>query len=74
MKDDNQMQNPLKQSNLQFNLPDFPAIKPEHVLPALNELLQTYQEGIESWLEQGQGSGWRMVEQEVVPDLRRKFS
>jgi oligopeptidase A len=65
MKDDNQMQNPLKQSNLQYHLPDFPAIRPEHVMPALNELLATYQQGMESWLQRGGEPDWAMVEQEI---------
>ena len=60
------MQNPLKQSNLQFHLPDFPAIKPEHVMPALTELLRNYQEGLERWMEQGGDAGWAMVEQEIA--------
>jgi oligopeptidase A len=60
------MKNPLKQSDREFRLPDFPAIEPKHVMPALTELLQEYQDGIEQWLKQGGESGWRMVEQEIA--------
>ena len=39
--------NPLRHGGRVFHLPDFPAIRPEHVMPALEELLQAYREGVE---------------------------
>jgi oligopeptidase A len=76
MKDNNQMQNPLNQSDRQFRLPDFPAIQPQHVLPALKGLLQEYHDGIEDWLEKGGESGWHMIEQEIAwaDELNRAWS
>jgi len=76
MKDIKQMQNPLKQSNQPFRLPDFPAIEPDHVMPAITELLQDYQDGISQWLDKGGESGWSMVEQEIAwaDELARAWS
>jgi len=70
------MQNPLKNSERKYRLPDFTAIEPKHVMPALTELLQEYQGGIEDWLKLGGKSGWHMVEQEIAwaDDLNRAWS
>jgi oligopeptidase A len=76
MKVDNQMQNPLNQSGQPFRLPDFPAIEPDHVMPALTALLQDYHDGIKQWLAEGGESGWSMVEQEIAwaDELNRAWS
>lgn len=66
MKVDSQMQNPLKNTGPSSRLPDFPAIRPEHVMPALKTILQEYHEGIARWLEAGGEAGWPMVEAEVA--------
>jgi oligopeptidase A len=70
------MQNPLKESRNANRLPDFPSIRPEHVLPALEDLLEKYQGGIEAALSNGSGAGWSMVESEVewADDLSRSWS
>ncbi|MEE8339169.1 MAG: hypothetical protein V3R56_03425 [Xanthomonadales bacterium] len=44
------MRNPLRHSSQAFHLPDFPAIRPEHVVPAIDELLTRYRNGVEKWL------------------------
>jgi len=65
MQGDSHMRNPLRHSSRAFNLPDFPAIKPEHVMPAIEELLRTYRCGIDRWLENGSEPDWSLVESEV---------
>jgi oligopeptidase A len=59
------MQNPLSQPVHSLGLPDFPAIEPGHVMPALEELLAEYEQGMENWLEAGATADWSMVETEV---------
>ena len=69
------MRNPLHQSSQPFRLPDFPAIRPAHVLPALENLLESYRSGVEDWLKSGSQPGWAMVEAELAwaDDLSRAF-
>jgi oligopeptidase A len=76
MKDDSEMQNPLNQRGAANRLPDFPSIRPEHVMPALEELLRDYQSSIEDWLGAGGATGWPMVESEAAraDDLSRAWS
>jgi len=76
MKDDFEMQNPLLQTGPSNRLPDFRAIRPKHVLPALEVLLGEYQRGIEALLENGGGKGWPMVESEAAwaDELNRAWS
>ena len=59
------MQNPLSHSSRAFLLPDFPAIRPDHVVPALNQLLETYRSGVNRYLESGSQPDWSMVESEL---------
>ncbi len=59
------MQNPLSHSKQAFHLPDFPAIRPKHVMPAIDELLTSYRDGIESLLGSGIPPSWDMVEAEL---------
>ena len=76
MKDDFEMQNPLKQSMPANRLPDFSAIKPKDVLPALEDLLQVYHRGIENQLGSGRKGGWSLVESEAAwaDELSRAWS
>lgn len=59
------MPNPLLVSDRPHHLPDFPAILPEHVLPALDTLIGAYQQGMESRLEADPEPDWSLVESEV---------
>jgi oligopeptidase A len=59
------MQNPLLDPRQPYGLPAFQAIEPEHVLPALDQLLQAYCQGIELALG-GADPGWPLVEAEVA--------
>jgi oligopeptidase A len=59
------MQNPLLDSDRPYRLPDFNAIEPRHVVPALQELLQRYRDGVEQWNRPDVRPDWSMVEQEV---------
>jgi oligopeptidase A len=59
------MRNPLSQNKLAFHLPDFPAIRPEHIVPAIDELLISYRNGVEKWLGSGNKPDWAMVEAEL---------
>ncbi len=59
------MRNPLSQSSQAFHLPDFPAIRPQHVVPAIDELLTAYQDGVEKWLGSENPPAWDMVEAEL---------
>jgi oligopeptidase A len=70
------MQNPLLQTGRAFRLPDFPAIRPEHVLPALDQLLQDYHRGVECLLESSGDADWSMVESECAwaDELSRAWS
>lgn len=70
------MQNPLYQSTRAFHLPDFPAIRPCHVVPALDQLLETYRNGVKRWLDSGSQPNWSMVEAELewADDLSRAWS
>jgi oligopeptidase A len=76
MKDNFDTQNPLKQQLAAGRLPNFPAIRPQHVMPALEELLQKYQQGIEARLENGSPPDWSLVEAEVewADELERAWS
>jgi oligopeptidase A len=66
MEEDSAMQNPLRHPLPPFRLPDFPSIGPQHVMPALDELLTEYHRGVEQWLESGGRADWSMVESEVA--------
>ena len=59
------MPNPLLDSTRDYRLPDFQSVTPEHVLPALSQLLQQYRDGIDQWGAADASIGWNMVEQEV---------
>jgi oligopeptidase A len=65
MQGDTVMRNPLCARDLPFNLPDFPAIRPEHVLPALDQLLETYRQGVEEHVAACDGPDWSIVEKEI---------
>jgi len=60
------MRNPLIDKQQPFHLPDFPAIEPVHVMPALEELLQTYHAGVDNWLANGAETDWAVVEAEIA--------
>jgi oligopeptidase A len=76
MKDEFEMQNPLLQTEVSNRLPDFREIRPTHVVSALEELLQTYQRGIETLLDSGDSMGWPLVESEAAwaDELNRAWS
>jgi oligopeptidase A len=57
--------NPLRHGGRAFHLPDFPAIRPEHVMPALEELLQQYRDGVEQLITASERPDWSIVEAEV---------
>jgi oligopeptidase A len=57
--------NPLRHVGRAFHLPDFPAIRPEHVIPALEALLQQYRDGVEQWIATREKPDWSIVEAEV---------
>ena len=59
------MANPLLEAGQAGSLPDFPAIEPGHVNPALEELLEQYQQGMESALDTGRAVDWQWVEAEI---------
>ena len=59
------MRNPLRHTRQAFHLPDFPAINPEHVVPAIDELLVSYRKGVEKWLGSDCPTDWAMVEAEL---------
>jgi len=59
------MRNPLCESDQAFHLPDFPAIRPEHVIPALDRLLENYRRGVEEQLATSGEPDWSMVEKEI---------
>ena len=58
------MTNPLRPPRDAAALPAFGAIRPEHVMPALTELLDEYHRGVEERLAAG-ASGWALLEAEV---------
>jgi len=60
------MRNPLIENQQPFNLPDFPSIRPGHVMPALEELLETYHAGVEDWLGNESPTDWTIVETEIA--------
>jgi oligopeptidase A len=59
------MPNPLRNTSQAFDLPDFHAIRPEHVVPAIDDLLAAYRSGVENWLDSGRQVDWSMVEAEL---------
>jgi len=59
------MRNPLLHSSQAFHLPDFPTIRPEHAVPAIDELLISYRNGVEKWLGSRSRPDWAMVEAEL---------
>ena len=68
--------NPLRHDNGASRLPDFTAIRPKHVVPALEELLRAYREGIEREIVGREKPDWSIVEAEVAwaDDLARAWS
>jgi oligopeptidase A len=70
------LRNPLRHDNGAPELPDFPSIRPEHVVPALDELLAAYREGIEREISGREQPDWSIVEAEVnwADDLARAWS
>lgn len=59
------MRNPLVDNPRLHRLPDFPAIRPEHIVPALDRLLQTYRTGVEQQIANLKEPHWSIVEAEV---------
>jgi oligopeptidase A len=59
------MENPLTRGAKQNRLPDFTAIDPAHVMPAIEQLLAEYREGVERQLETAPEQGWELVEAET---------
>jgi len=59
------MQNPLCGGDRPFQSPDFPAILPEHVIPALEELLESYRQGVEQHIAACARPDWSVVEKEI---------
>lgn len=57
------MPNPLSVPGAAHGLPDFPAISPKHVMPALEQLLADYRSGMETAL--AHNAGWELVESEI---------
>jgi oligopeptidase A len=70
------MRNSLLQTDQAHRLPDFPAIEPDHVMPALDKLLENYRKGVEKWMASGLEPDWEMVEAEMVwaDELNRAWS
>ncbi len=64
MQGDTLTRNPLYHATGAFHLPDFPAIEPAHVLPALDARLAEYREGIEQRTA-GAVPGWSIVADEI---------
>ena len=46
-------------------LPDFAAIKAEHIVPALQGLVGDYQAGVEQWIDSKAPGDWSFVEAEI---------
>ena len=59
------MQNPLLDSSQPYRLPDFNSVEPHHVIPALQELLQIYRDGVEKWADSDVLPDWSLVEDEI---------
>ena len=59
------VRNPLADSGQAFYLPDFPAIRPEHVIPALDRLLETYRQGVDEQIAGCSEPDWSIVEKEI---------
>lgn len=59
------MNNPLLQIGRNGRLPDFANIRPEHVLPALESLLEDYRRGVERRFAADRAADWSMVEEET---------
>jgi oligopeptidase A len=66
MKGIKAMRNPLRHSKQAFGLPEFQSFVPDHVVPALNQLLQDYEKGVEELLAAGATTGWSLVEAETA--------
>lgn len=62
------MRNPLLDSSRPYRLPDFPAIRPEHIVPALEHLLEAYRSGVEERIADAPEPHWSTVEAEVEWD------
>ena len=60
------MTNPLRQYVEENRLPEFPAIEPAHVMPAIEKLLTRYEDGIERLLARDEVPGWGLVEAETA--------
>lgn len=65
MQGETVVRNPLRHTGRAFHLPDFPAIRPEHVIPALEALLRQYRDGVEQWIASCEKPDWSIVEAEV---------
>lgn len=59
------MRNPLLDTSRPHHLPDFPAIRPEHVVPALDHVLEAYRRGVESKIDGAEEAHWSIVEAEA---------
>jgi oligopeptidase A len=70
------MQNPLLEPSAPFGLPEFASIRPAQVMPALDQLLQAYREGLSRLIEARDGPDWSIVEFEIAwaDDLHRAWS
>ena len=60
------MENPLARGAKENRLPDFAGIEPVHVMPALEQLLAEYQQGVAQELGSGPDQGWALVEAETA--------
>lgn len=60
------MTNPLRQYVEENRLPGFSVIEPGHVMPAIEELLKRYEDGIEHCLAMDEVPGWGLVEAETA--------
>jgi oligopeptidase A len=70
------MDNPLNRAAKQNRLPEFTAIDPVHVMPAIEHLLGEYREGVTRQLELTPDPGWELVEAETrwADSLARAWS
>jgi oligopeptidase A len=59
------MRNPLCDTGRASRLPDFAAIRPRHVIPALEQLLEAYRQGVEEQIATCSEPDWSIVEREV---------
>ncbi len=60
-----EMENPLSAGAKENRLPDFAAIEPAHVMPAIEQLLAEYREGVKRQLALETVHGWDLVEAET---------